>query len=109
MLARVDYTLDQSNSLFGRYVSDTAKVFDAFAGSNIPLWGADQKTNNQYFTGEYRGTDIAFPADLPWEPPTCNDLSYATGRGTLAAQPAAAAPAANAPEPAAKPWWMFWK
>ncbi len=69
-------------------------------------------TDPQYFTGEYRGTDIAFPADLPWEPPTCNDLSYATGRGTLAAQPSAAPaapPAANAPEPAAKPWWMFWK
>ena len=69
-------------------------------------------TDPQYFTGEYRGADIAFPADLPWEPPTCNDLSYATGRGTLAAQPSAAPaapPGANAPEPAAKPWWMFWK
>ena len=71
-------------------------------------------TDPTYFTGEYRGSDAAFPADLPWEPPTCNDLSYATGRGTLAAQPASSAtpeqPAAAAPEPApAKPWWMFWK
>jgi len=50
---------------------------------------------------------------LPWEAPTCNDLSYATGRGTLAAQPAAAPaatqPAAGTPEAPAKPWWMFWK
>jgi hypothetical protein len=70
-------------------------------------------TDPQYFTGEFRGADVAYPADLPWEAPTCNDLSYATGRGTLAVQPATAAPApppaASAPEPAAKPWWMFWK
>jgi hypothetical protein len=70
-------------------------------------------TDPTYFTGEYRGADVAFPADLPWEPPTCNDLSYATGRGTLAAQPSEAAEAAQPaaePEPApAKPWWMFWK
>ena len=62
-------------------------------------------TDPLYFVGEYRGADVVYPADLAWEPPTCNDLSYATGRGTLAAQPSAAAPAA-AP---AKPWWMFWK
>jgi hypothetical protein len=69
-------------------------------------------TDPSYFTGEFRGTDVAYPADLPWEPPTCNDLSYATGRGTLAAQPSDSAPAAAEPavEPApAKPWWMFWK
>jgi hypothetical protein len=50
---------------------------------------------------------------LAWELPTCNDLSYATGRGTLAAQPStnapSTAPAANEPEAPAKPWWMFWK
>ena len=67
-------------------------------------------TDPSYFTGEFRGADVAYPADLPWEPPTCNDLSFATGRGTLAAQPSSAAPAAAepAPEPAT-PWWMFWK
>jgi hypothetical protein len=53
-LGRLDYNLDQSTSLFGRYVTDTAKVFDAFAGSSIPGWGADQSTNNQYFTSEVR-------------------------------------------------------
>jgi hypothetical protein len=66
-------------------------------------------TDALYFAGEYRGTDVAFPADLPYETPSCNDLSYVTGRGTVAveqsATPAAAAPAAQP----AKPWWMFWK
>ena len=67
-------------------------------------------TDPLYFVGEYRGADVVYPADLPWEPPTCNDLSYATGRGTLAAQPSTAAPAAEAPEVApVKSWWMFWK
>jgi hypothetical protein len=74
-------------------------------------------TDALYFNGEHRGADTVFPADLPWEPPSCNDLSYTTDRGTLAAQPNAAAPSAGgtpaaapaaAPEPAT-PWWMFWK
>ena len=56
-----------------------------------------------YFTGQFRGADTAFVADLPYEPPTCNDLSYKTGQGTAAVDGRAATP-----EPA-KPWWMFWK
>jgi hypothetical protein len=46
---------------------------------------------------------------LPYEAPSCNDLSYKTGQGTAAAEQgdAAAAPAV-APAPAT-PWWMFWK
>lgn len=62
-----------------------------------------------YFTGQFRGADSVFIADLPYETPSCNDLSYVTGRGTAAAEqaaPAAAEPAAATP---AKPWWMFWK
>ena len=68
-----------------------------------------------YFTGQYRGADVAYVADLPYEPPTCTDLSYVTGRGTAAAdagtdaaQGSAAAEAAPEKAPA-KPWWMFWK
>lgn len=53
-LGRFDYTLSDKSSLFGRYVRDTANIFDPFAGSNIPLWGADQRTNNQYLTVESR-------------------------------------------------------
>jgi len=62
-----------------------------------------------YFTGQFRGADTAFIADLPYEPPTCNDLSYKTGTGTPAVEQGQsdAAPAA-APQPA-KSWWMFWK
>jgi hypothetical protein len=59
-----------------------------------------------YFVGQYRGADTAFPADLPYETPSCNDLSYKTGQGTPAVAPAAATSAPAAP---AKPWWMFWK
>jgi hypothetical protein len=59
-----------------------------------------------YFTGQYRGADVAFVADLPYETPSCNDLSHVTGQGTAALQQAPAEPAEPAP---AKPWWMFWK
>ena len=58
-----------------------------------------------YFAGEFTGADVAYLADLPYETPSCNDLSYTTDRGTIAAQPAVA-PAAVTP---AKSWWMFWK
>lgn len=53
-LGRFDYTLSDRDSLFARYVRDTAGIFDPFAGANIPLWGADQQTHNQYFTSEHR-------------------------------------------------------
>jgi hypothetical protein len=68
-----------------------------------------------YFAGQFRGADTAFIADLPYEPPTCTDLSYKTGVGTAAiadGQSDAAPAAAPAPEAApapAKSWWMFWK
>ena len=57
-----------------------------------------------YFTGQFRGADTAYVADLPYETPTCTDLSYKTGLGT----PAAGDGAAQTPAPS-KPWWMFWK
>jgi hypothetical protein len=60
-----------------------------------------------YFTGPFRGADTAFVADLPYEAPSCNDLSYKTGQGTAAAGLEADV-AAQEPAPA-KPWWMFWK
>jgi hypothetical protein len=60
-----------------------------------------------YFTGQFRGADTAFVADLPYETPTCNDLSYKTGEGTPAVEQAQdEPPAAAAP---AKPWWKFWE
>lgn len=58
-----------------------------------------------YFTGQFRGADVAYIADLPYETPSCTDLSYKTGLGT----PAVADAAAKPPAAPAKPWWMFWK
>jgi hypothetical protein len=53
-LGRIDYTLSSNDSLFARYVSDTASLVEPFSGSNIPLWPATNKTNNQYFMAEGR-------------------------------------------------------
>jgi hypothetical protein len=66
-----------------------------------------------YFTGEYKGSDTVYVADLPYETPSCDDLSYTSDHGTLAARPAseqaAAPPADTAATSVARPWWMFWK
>jgi hypothetical protein len=57
-----------------------------------------------YFSGQYRGADTVYVADLPYEPPSCEDLSYASDRGTRAIEQVELTPAA-----APRPWWMFWK
>jgi hypothetical protein len=65
-----------------------------------------------YFSGQYKGADTVYVADLPYETPSCNDLSYATDRGTRAVQQSDAVPAVAPAAPAAapaRPWWMFWK
>jgi hypothetical protein len=77
--------------------------FDRERGALRREYAADDAL---YFTGEYRGADAVYPADLPYETPSCNDLSYVPGQGTAAAPPPAAA---EAPPAAAKTWWMFWK
>ena len=72
-------------------------------------------TDPLYFAGEYKGSDTVYTADLPYETPTCDDLSYASDRGTRAVQqavpetPAATGAVAPAAKTAARPWWMFWK
>jgi hypothetical protein len=53
-LGRMDYTLSPKDSLFARYVTDTAYLLEPFSGSNIPLWAATNETNNQYLTIEAR-------------------------------------------------------
>jgi hypothetical protein len=53
-LGRIDYTLSAKDSLLARYVADTASLVEPFSGSNIPLWPATNKTNNQYFLTEAR-------------------------------------------------------
>jgi Family of unknown function (DUF6152) len=63
-----------------------------------------------YFAGQYRGADTVYVADLPYEAPSCEDLSYASDRGTRALQEGDEQPASTAPAAAsARPWWMFWK
>ena len=54
LLGRVDYTVSPKTSLFARYVSDTADLFEPFSGSSIPIWSATNKTNNQILTAEHR-------------------------------------------------------
>jgi hypothetical protein len=55
VLARMDYTLSSTDSLFGRYVSDRANntlPFPGFFGSSLPNWPELDNTKNQYFTLE---------------------------------------------------------
>src|SRR5947207_2018027 len=54
VLGRLDYTLGSRDSIFARYVADTAYLFEPFSGSNLPLWPATNRTNNQYLTTEAR-------------------------------------------------------
>ncbi|PYR42035.1 MAG: hypothetical protein DMF95_29400 [Acidobacteria bacterium] len=54
VLGRLDYTLGSRDSIFARYVADTAYLFEPFSGSNLPLWPATNRTNNQYLTAEAR-------------------------------------------------------
>ncbi|HVY66396.1 MAG TPA: DUF6152 family protein [Gammaproteobacteria bacterium] len=62
-----------------------------------------------YFSGQYKGADTVYLADLPYETPSCEDLSYATDRGTRAAERSEAQTAPQPAAPAARPWWLFWK
>ena len=62
-----------------------------------------------FFTGQFKGSDTVYISDLPYEAPSCSDLSYATDRGTRAAQQSDAQSQPLAAAPAARPWWMFWR
>jgi hypothetical protein len=55
VLARMDYTLSSTDTLFGRYVSDRANnllPFPGFFGSSLPYWPEQDQTKNQYFVLE---------------------------------------------------------
>ena len=56
-----------------------------------------------YFNGQYTGSDIIKPADLPYAPDACSELTFVDysqeGQTRTAAPEAAAQP---------KPWWKFW-
>jgi hypothetical protein len=55
LLARVDYTLSNKDSLFVRYVRDRADIVNPFLGSPLPpRWPEVGDTRNQFATVEYR-------------------------------------------------------
>lgn len=55
LLARVDYTLSDKDSLFVRYVRDRADITQPFLGSPLPpRWPEIGTTRNQFVTVEYR-------------------------------------------------------
>jgi len=53
-VGRVDYTLSDKDSIFGRYVSDRASYQDPFSGGAVPLWPESHHTGNHYATVEER-------------------------------------------------------
>jgi hypothetical protein len=52
VLARLDYTLGSKDSVFGRYVSDTAYQFVPFPLSALPNWPEVDHAGDQFFTLE---------------------------------------------------------
>ena len=54
LLARFDYSISTNDSLFMRYVRDTANLVEPFSGSSIPLWPETDVTANHYATIEER-------------------------------------------------------
>ena len=53
-LARFDYSITSKDSLFMRYVRDTASLLSPFSGSTVPLWPEQDLTANHYATIEER-------------------------------------------------------
>jgi hypothetical protein len=53
-LGRFDYVFSTKDSLFMRYVRDTANLIEPFSGSNIPLWAETDVTANHFATIEER-------------------------------------------------------
>jgi len=54
LLGRVDYTLNDKDSFFARYVLDKSTFNNPFPASNISTWNDSEPTRNQYLTAEYR-------------------------------------------------------
>jgi hypothetical protein len=53
-LGRVDVTPTRNDTIFGRFVTDTARLTEPFGGSSVPLWPQVTTTSNAYFTAEHR-------------------------------------------------------
>ncbi len=52
LLGRMDYTLGSKDSLFGRYISDTASMLLPMPFSNLAYWPAGFHGGDQFFTVE---------------------------------------------------------
>jgi hypothetical protein len=50
VVARFDYTFSDKDSLFVRYIRDTASQTLPFSGSNLPLWPEGDTTSNNFAT-----------------------------------------------------------
>jgi len=57
-----------------------------------------------YFVGQLTGSDTVYPADVPYSPDPCNELTFVNYEEVVESDDAAA----PATAPAAKPWWKFW-
>lgn len=56
----------------------------------------------RYFVGQLSGSDTIYPADVPFSPDPCNELTFVNFE-----EQAQGAETEPAPAPA-KPWWKFW-
>jgi hypothetical protein len=54
VLGRFDYNLSAKDTLFARYISDKADLFEPFSGSALPLWPEYDASHSQYLTVEER-------------------------------------------------------
>ncbi len=54
VLGRFDYAFSEKDSMFARYITDKAGLFEPFSGSNLPLWPEFDTSHNQYMTVEER-------------------------------------------------------
>jgi hypothetical protein len=60
-----------------------------------------------YFVGSYSGSDMLAPADVPYSPDECTELTFVDY--SQEGRPQTAPPDAPAAAPAAaRPWWKFW-
>ncbi|HEY8518864.1 MAG TPA: DUF6152 family protein [Gammaproteobacteria bacterium] len=59
-----------------------------------------------YFAGRLTGSDTVYPADVPYSPDPCNELTFVNYEELTESDGGQEAPP-PAPAPA-KPWWKFW-
>jgi len=73
-LGRFDWALPRGDSLFVRYINDTAELFEPTGGPIPDLWPAINSNNNQFFTVEQKHVfsttllnQARFAISRPWQ------------------------------------------